>query len=740
MDASRASAGSARAHPRRTLPLGRGLFLQVAAVVLFLYAVLTASAVFHNRYTVAALSRGLMHQAGELAEARLTQFFRPAAEVAALLSEEILVGALLPEDPAAFSQRVLPLLRVTPVLHGAGLARPDGAMVFLSRDTNGWLERHRLAGGPEQPSSFRRMSAAGSESARWQEHDGYNTVSRPWFRVAAGAEPLTELVAARGAEPLVVLTPPYAFARETGQGVTAVRRVRLPTGDELVLAVDVTLADLADFLDDIRPGRRGVALLVDEQGRLLGLPKYAGGQGYEVGIEEWLEQLGLPPQVRRDLLAVWGEVRQAGVERQRRLGGREPFWLGFRPFPVGTQRLWLFVAIPEVELSGPLRRRDRQVLGSLAAALLVGLTLALAVARRTARPLAALAEEAERAGRLDLSPGPPAPSAWREIAALAEAQRRMRTALGSFASYVPVELVRQLLRRGEAAQLGGHPETLTVLFTDLENFTGYAEALPAAQVAEELSAYLSVLVGALQEHGATIDKFIGDSVLAFWGAPEPVVDHARRAVQAVLAAEDRLRALNAARVASGRPALVTRYGLATGTVVVGNFGTPARMNYTVLGNVVNVASRLERLNKRFGSRILATGEVRAAAGEGFAWQRLGPVLVKGKTLTVEVVELLGRTEEVPAPRQDFARRCEAVLAGLEAGSASAAAELEALAAAAPGDPHVTFLGEFLRRGGTATGTLSPPLPAPPPPSPVPRPRQPQAGLHQPAVSVRPPAS
>ncbi|HMO66622.1 MAG TPA: adenylate/guanylate cyclase domain-containing protein, partial [Verrucomicrobiota bacterium] len=364
-------------------------------------------------------------------------------------------------------------------------------------------------------------------------------------------------------------------------------------------------------------------------------------------------------------------------------------------------------AIPEDELAVALLDRDRQVLLVLAAALCAGLALAGSVARRTARPLEVLADTAERAGRLDLSPPAGRPSAWREIEALQEAHGRMCAALGSFACYVPTGLVRQLLRRGGAAKLGGHSATLTVLFTDLEDFTRFAEERPAAQVAQDLSEYLSVLVGALQEHGATIDKFIGDSVLAFWGAPEPAADHARQGVMAVLAAEDRLRGLNAARAAAGRPAWVTRYGLATGPVVVGNFGTASRMNYTVLGNVVNVASRLEALNKRFGSRILATAAVRAAAGEGFAWQRLGPVLVKGRTRPEEVVELLGRMDEVPAARRDFARRCEAVLAAFETGDAAAAAELESLATAAPGDARLAFLAEMRRRGAPEAGGRHP---------------------------------
>lgn len=701
---------------RWTMPLGRGLFLQVAAVLLGLYVGLTVTAYFHRRETVARLSARLLDQAGALTEARLGQFFNPVFEAGALLAEEVLAGDLSPDRPETLRDTALPLLRVTRTVAAAGVGQADGSVAFLSREAGHWLLRHSPPGGAATPSEFWRQRMGGTNWERWTENDGYDPRERPWFRAAQALPPVQTTAEAAEFGRRAAWTEPYPFTRTKALGMTASLRVQPPGRPVTVLGVDVALAELAGFLNDIRPTTNfGVALLLSDEGRLLGLPPYLGLGVEEMPFREMLGAVGVSDDLAARVLEEWQAARRAGLTVMKRLGEEQVFWLGFRPYQLGNQRFWLFVALPEAELARPLVSRDRQIVWVLAGALLVGMLLALAVARHTARPLAALAEDAERTGRLELEASARRPTGWREIAALEEAHRRMRAALGSFASYVPAELVRQLLRRGEAARIGGHTETLTVLFTDLEEFTSLAEEVPAAQVAHELSDYFSVMVGALQEHAATIDKFIGDSVLAFWGAPEPQPDGARRAVVAVLECEARLVALNARRQAAGRPALRTRYGLARGPVVVGNVGTASRMNYTVLGNIVNVASRLEGLNKRFGSLILATREVREAAGAGFAWQRLGPILVKGKTQSVEVEELLGRTEETAPDRLRRAGGYEAVLAAIEAREPQASGQLEALAAARPGDARVAFLAELLRQGHpAATGATTTAIVAPAP--------------------------
>jgi adenylate cyclase len=156
------------------------------------------------------------------------------------------------------------------------------------------------------------------------------------------------------------------------------------------------------------------------------------------------------------------------------------------------------------------------------------------------------------------------------------------------------------------------------------------------------------MLKALHHHLATVDKFIGDAIVAFWGAPTPDAQHASHGVEAVLRSRALLREHNQRWAREGQPKLRTRFGLSTGEAVVGNVGAPDRLNYTVLGDTVNTAARLESLNTRYGTEVLATGSVVDAAGPDFRWRKVDRVIVKGKTAALTLFEPLGKSSEVDA--------------------------------------------------------------------------------------------
>jgi adenylate cyclase len=153
------------------------------------------------------------------------------------------------------------------------------------------------------------------------------------------------------------------------------------------------------------------------------------------------------------------------------------------------------------------------------------------------------------------------------------------------------------------------------------------------------------MTGAIQSTGGTIDKFIGDAVMALWNAPGAVPDHPRQACLAVLACKRATRALYASARWRGRPPLVTRFGVHTDRVLVGNFGAPERMSYTALGDGVNLASRLEALGKQYGVTALVSEAVASAAGGGILFRRIDKVAVKGKSAAVVVYEMIDPEEE-----------------------------------------------------------------------------------------------
>lgn len=211
-----------------------------------------------------------------------------------------------------------------------------------------------------------------------------------------------------------------------------------------------------------------------------------------------------------------------------------------------------------------------------------------------------------------------------------------------FATYVPPELVRQIVRTPERFTMQARAEELTVMFCDLRGFTSLSETMSPMDAQHLLNQVLSRLSQVIRGQRGTIDKYIGDCVMAFWGAPVPSNEHASQAVAASLAMIDSLRSLNAARVAAGQPALSAGIGVNTGMMSVGNMGSDIRRAYTVIGDAVNLASRLESLTRLFGVDLIVSEYTRAQVHQlprRCCWQELGRVRVRGRqqALTIYTV-------------------------------------------------------------------------------------------------------
>jgi adenylate cyclase len=347
------------------------------------------------------------------------------------------------------------------------------------------------------------------------------------------------------------------------------------------------------------------------------------------------------------------------------------------------------------------------MLGITACALLLALLLALRLARRYSSPLAALAAQAERIQQLEVGEPAVIDTTLREVDQLANSQEKMRTALDSFSRYVPLEVVRELMRRDEAANIGGARRNITVLFTDVQGFTTIAEGLEPEALTAHMSDYFRAMLGIIQgDSFGEVTQLTGDGFVAFWGAPLDCPDHAAQAASTVLACRARLAELNTDWRERGLPELPTRFGLASGPVVVGNVGSPERLVYTAVGDTINLASRLEGINRFYGTWVMVSEDTRRAAGDDFAWRRVDRVRAKGKNEAIDLYELLGRAREVPAARLDLAARYEAALDHYGNRDFSAAAEtLEALARDFPHDLSISRLLDLSR------GFLAEPPPA-----------------------------
>lgn len=328
-----------------------------------------------------------------------------------------------------------------------------------------------------------------------------------------------------------------------------------------------------------------------------------------------------------------------------------------------TQGWRVVIAGPEDHYLGDLLRARRALLAQSAAVgllLLLGGALLLGALRRG---LGRIVDGTRRMGAFEFTPAPAA-SAFRDVQGVLDGLELAKTAMRAMSRYVPVDLVRGLYASRREPALGGTLREVSMMFTDIEGFTAFSERLGPDALAAVLGRYLEVMTDTIHRTGGIVDKYVGDAVMALWNAPADRPDHAARACEAALACRDAERALVTSPGWHG-PMLRTRFGLHCDTVMVGHFGAPDRMSYTALGDGVNLSSRLEGLNKAYGTSILASDALRAAAGTPFAFRLLDRVAVKGKTRGVAVYELLGRAEDVPAGVSENARRYEAAFAAYQ---------------------------------------------------------------------------
>jgi adenylate cyclase len=211
----------------------------------------------------------------------------------------------------------------------------------------------------------------------------------------------------------------------------------------------------------------------------------------------------------------------------------------------------------------------------------------------------------------------------------------------SFAAFVPVGLVRQLITSDRRLELGGHSRFLTIFFSDLEAFSTLSEEIPTQELMTRVSAYLGLVTKAVNDEAGTIDKFIGDGVMAFWGAPVLLEDHAWRACLAALRIRQGMDALNERWQSEELKPLNIRIGIHSDAVLVGNIGSADRMDYTVIGDGVNIASRLEGINKQYGTRLCISHSVFKEAGERLCVRPIDDVVVKGRRAKIPIYELIG---------------------------------------------------------------------------------------------------
>jgi class 3 adenylate cyclase/ABC-type nitrate/sulfonate/bicarbonate transport system substrate-binding protein len=406
-------------------------------------------------------------------------------------------------------------------------------------------------------------------------------------------------------------------------------------------SVNITMDVLSRFLDEHRASVRSTTLIVDRNnGKIIVFPNMQKGVQVENGKLKIATLADIDdPDVREAYRQHAGADTDNVVFRSPANG--EDLIAAFANFPDGFGQPWQVITVTPIDdFVGTLKATNRLIMVVIIILTAIELFFIFFASRRLSQPVENVSRQLQEIESLQFDVPASRPSNIREIARLEHAASLLRTSLKSFSSFVPLDVVRQLIKSGIPLTLGVEPRFLTVFFSDLENFSSHSETLAPSDLLIQISTYLEEVTGAISQEGGTVDKFIGDGVMAFWNAPVQCADHVLRACAGALRAARRMERVNDAWEAEGRPRIRIRIGLNCANVLVGNVGSSARLSYTALGDGVNVAARLEGINKLFGTTICISDSIYHQVHAEILARPLKRVQVKGRKTEFMIYELL----------------------------------------------------------------------------------------------------
>jgi adenylate cyclase len=409
-----------------------------------------------------------------------------------------------------------------------------------------------------------------------------------------------------------------------------------------VIAADLKLDTFSDLVQAQRPGEHGTAVIFDSFGVLIAHPDFARLVA-AARAHPSLPQLPQIGEIRTGLVGAamrrWdGRDRYEGIIRDK---DGQDYLFRFQKFSQGDEfsSYSLLIAAEDDFAQNVRKLQTRGIFIALIASgcFVPGVWF---FGSRMSTSLKRITVQASRLRTLAVSDDAPVTSHVAEIQELGSTMAVAQRSISSFARFVPKDIVKGIIDGSISTELGGARQEVTILFTDVSNFTGIAETADPDSLMHQTSRHFAALTKAFLAEGGTVDKFIGDSVMVFWNAPHQQFDHIERACRAALSAKAAGDALNAQFEAEGLPLFAVRLGIHFGDAVVGNVGSAERMNYTALGNSVNLAARLEGLNKEYGTTILVSEAVRNRVEHCFRFKAIDSVIAKGMTTETRVYELV----------------------------------------------------------------------------------------------------
>ncbi len=486
-----------------------------------------------------------------------------------------------------------------------------------------------------------------SQSYRPDYAKSYDPRSRGWYKSAAASNDL-------------MTSAPYLFFTDGKLGQTL--SIKSPDGQSIV-GVDISLDSLNEIMKSKRITKGTHSAILNDEGFVLAIDYEkplssatksgantqelsTSSKGVEVSTTQATSSVPHLKGLREMNIPIFSTVMSIFHERDNKKSVLTDFKVDGTAWRTSTSPLnidagppfYLLIASPDHELLASAHEiRQRGIILAIIISLCslpIGYFL-------ISRPLKKLTNNIQEMMDFSEKSVPIKPSFITELSTLGLAINRLRQTILAFTAYVPRELVRDLVKSGAEIQVGGESRYLTILFTDLKDFSALSETTPSRELLKRVSYYLELMTLAIKEEDGTVDKFIGDAVMAFWGAPVLDQHHAYHACVSAFKGQRRMVALNARLVSENKTPLSVRIGIHTDAVLVGNIGSLERLSYTVMGDGVNIASRLEGINKLYGTKICVSHTVYKEAGERLWLRPIDKIRVKGREAEFLIYELLG---------------------------------------------------------------------------------------------------
>jgi len=488
---------------------------------------------------------------------------------------------------------------------------------------------------PQQNNRFEKWYYFDQDKKLLDTEQIYNTsflpTLRPWYSLAEFSK-------------VPKWTEAYLFQLSRVPGITAaVGIIDQDKNSKGILAIDLTLSKLNDLLNNLKMTSSSKMYIIDYLGNILASTE-------TLKLKESSNQKLRLPSINDDDLKDLKELltQKHGDESSFIADLKEGSFVVQRENFKFENLNWKIVNINSVDdiLSPNMKKRQITIALSFVLMILSAFIMFL-FARNISQHISRLSESAEKITHFDTSSDIDVVSSIMEIQQLANAMRSMQSSMDSFSKYVPRELVKRLMDgKGGMSEIGGEYKEITLFFSDIADFTTISENLKPQELIKQLTDYFSSSTDIIMKNDGVVDKFIGDSIMAFWGAPDENANQAYDACLSALQVQRFLQLKNSDWINLGLPPFSTRIGLHTDTALVGNIGANSRMNYTAIGDSVNLAARLEGLNKYYKTSILMSQDVYNKVNGDFLARPLGKVIVKGKDKAVGVYELVSALKHV----------------------------------------------------------------------------------------------